>query len=346
MANLGEDWDKFSSRHLGEWHGRATALSIPNASLLCATNYRLSSSPTSLSRTNPSSLLLKWIIQLESTDANTKSSESILRYNLDKFHCFPDGSYSADHALVELPLILPDTHRVAQHAIEITLPVSATERTRCFMLYDESRMLRTVLLLEEVRSGMFDTREPLALTSLVGEWKGLSETFRHEEENMRSVGFGPKKDVKSPTRRARREYPEEDLPSQLKNPSGGKDGLIRTKSSVRFGWDPANDTIRRTTVLCDMQDHELGRSVVYGAADAEARGLFDIARFESNTATETLFIALNNACFVTAPIKRVRGITVIAELGCLITPGFRRRLVRMYGKSGVVSETLSSESLV
>lgn len=346
MTNFGEDWDRFSSRHLGEWHGRAIALSIPDASLLCSTNYRASSSSVTLSRANPSSLLLKWIIQRESIDTAANSSEVILRYNLDKFHCFPDGSYSADHALVELPLILPDMHLIAQHAIEIALPVSATERIRSFMLYDESRVLHTVLILEEVRSGMFDTREPLALTSLVGEWKGLSETFRHEKEDRRVVGFDPKKGTNSPTRRARRKYSEEDLPSQLKNPSGGNDGLIRTKSSVRFGWDPTNGTIRRSTVLSDMQDHELGRSVVYGAVDTEAKGLFDIARFESNTATETLFIALNNGCFVTAPVKRVRGISATAELGCLITPGFRRRLVRMYGKYSVVSETLSSESLV
>lgn len=346
MTNFGEDWDRFSSRHLGEWHGRAIALSIPDASLLSSTNYRTSSDSVTLSRTNPSSLLLKWNIQPDSTDTATSPSEIILRYNPDKFHCFPDGSYSADHALVELPLILPDAHPIAQHAIEIALPVSATERTRSFMLYDESRVLHTLVLLEEVRSGMFDTKEPLALTSLVGEWRGLSETFRHENEDKRAVGFERKQGANSPTRRARRKYSEEDLPSQLKNPSGGKDGLIKTKSSVRLGWDPTNGTVRRSTVLSDMQDHELGRSVVYGIVDSQVKGLFDVTRFESNTATETLFVALNNGCFVTAPVKRVRGVSATAELGCLITPGFRRRLVRIYGKSSVASETLSAESLV
>lgn len=344
MSSYGDDWDRFSSRHLGDWQGRSLAISVADGSLVSATSYRLSSQSVTLSKTNESSLLLTWTLENESEDA-ALSTNMLLRYNLEKFHCFPDGSYSADHTLLEMAHLLPNAHRVAHHAIEFALPVSATERIRCFMLYNKARNLENVLLLEEVRSGLFDTREPLALTSLVGEWKGQCETFRHEVENDRPIGFHSKPAGKSPTRRARRVYSEDDLPSQLKNPSGGEDGLLKTKTSVHFGWDPAKGVVRRATMLTDMQGNELGRSVVYGSVSAENGGLFDIARFESNTANESVFVALNNACFAMAPMKRVRGVPAAGELGCLITPGFRRRLVRIYGKNTVASETLSSESL-
>ncbi|CDF32655.1 unnamed protein product [Chondrus crispus] len=213
------------------------------------------------------------------------------------------------------------------------------------MLYDSARVLHAVLLLEEVRAGLFDTRAPLALTSLVGEWKGQCETFRHLAADSHPLGFAAKPSAKSPSRRAARHYSEEDLPPELKNPSSGPDGLLKTKTVVQFGWDPGAGTVRRATVLTDMQGNELGRSVVYGAIMPDQNGLFDVATFESNTENESVFVALPNACFVMAPAKRVRGITAVGELGCLITPGFRRRLVRIYGKSSVVSETLSSESL-
>lgn len=344
MPSFGEDWERFSSRHLGEWHGRSLALSTTDGSFLSAVNYRLSSTSVCPSQTNPSSLLLKCQVRQDSDEPTQSPPGWLLRYNLDKFHCFADGSYSADHALTEIPMLLPETKRVTHYAIEIALPVSATERIRTFLLYDKERILEAVLLLEEVRSGLFDTREPLALTTLVGEWKGLSQTFRHEPDPQRAFGFGRDASRQSPTRRARREYSDEDLPPQLKDPSGGSDGLIKSKTVIRFGLDPANGKLRRSTVLRDMQDNELGQSVVYGTVEGEAGRLFDMARLEAKSATESVLIPMNNATFVVAPVKRVRGVPAAAELGCLITPGFRRRLVRMYGKASVVSETLSSES--
>lgn len=343
MTSFGEDWDRFASRHLGEWFGRSLAISVSNGALINALPYHLSSQSVSLSQTNPSSLLLSCTVT-SSDDSN--SAQLLIRYNLNKFHCFTDGSYSADHTLIDLSLLLPPQHRIAQYAIEFALPVSATERVRCFMIYNKLRELDAIILLEEVRSSLFDTREPLAFTSLVGEWRGQSETFRHRDENDSPQGFAARGKPSSPSRRARRSYSEEDLPSELKNPSGSDDGLLRTKTVVQYGWDPVKGTVRRATVLSDMQDNELGRSVIYGQVDSNSDCLFDITRFGQNSANETLFFALNNGCFVMSPMRRVRGVPATGELGCLITAGFRRRLARTYGKTTVASETLASESLL
>lgn len=346
MASFGDDWERFASRHLGDWHARSLAVSVADGSLVSSASFHLSSKSPTRSQTNPSSLLLPWSVTCDDLDGGRGrvASELHLRYNLAKLHVFTDGTYSADHSLVELGSILPPGHDFAHFAIEFALPASSTERVRAFLLYDESRVLTSLLLLEEARSGLFDTREPLAVSSLVGSWCGISETFRHNAEDDRGVGFGLQ-NLPSPSRRARRAYDEEDLPSELKNPSGGEDGLLKTKSSIQFGWDPIKGTVRRATVLSDMQDHELGRSVIYGALDSNTGGLFDFIRFESNTATESVLAALNNACFVMAPMKRVRGVPASGELGCHIAPGFRRRLLRIYGKTSVASETLASESL-
>lgn len=345
MTSYGEDWDRFASRHLGDWQGRSLAITVPQGALISASSYRLSSPSTALSKTNASSLLLTSTLSADVRPAPAPAP-FLLRYNLEKFHCFPDGAYSADHTLLEIPHLLPAASSLAHHAIEFALPVSATERIRCFLLYDAARALHALLFLEEVRSALFDTRPPLALTSLVGEWQGQCEIFRHDPDDNRSVGFAAKPAAKSPTRRAARNYSEDDLPAELKNPSGGEHGLFKTKTVVRYGWDPAKGTVRRATVLADMQGNELGRSVVYGAIHAAQTGLFDVARFESNTENESIFVALPNACFVMAPRRRVLGVSAVAELACLITPSFRRRLTRIYGRSSVASETLSSESLV
>lgn len=345
MGSFGDDWERFSSRHVGEWHIRALAISVSDGSLLSSGSFVITSQPPKRSRINPSSLLLKWNVRDAGSETALRGeSELLLRYNLDKLHVFADGSYSADHTLVELDWILPPAYAIAQHAIEFALPVSATERVRAFLVYDERRVLRCLLLLEEARSGLFDTREPLSLTSMTGEWRGVSQTFRYDDEDQPGNGFGAPKRP-SPSGRSRRVYDTEDLPPQLKNPSGGDDGLLKTKTVVQFGWDPTKDTVRRATMISDMQDHELGRSVIYGDIDSNDVGLFDIARFESNSPNESVFAVLNNACFIMAPVKRVRGVPSTAELGCHVTPGFRRRIVRVYGKRTVTSETLTSESL-
>lgn len=346
MASYGDDWERFSSRHLGHWHARSLAISVADGSVISSASFRLSSHAPVQSQTNPSSLLLPWSVLHDTSNSHSPDSETAelhLRYNLDKLHVFADGTYSADHSLLELCSILPSTHSCVPYAIEFALPASATERVRAFLLYDDNRTLTALLLLEEARSGLFDTRAPLAISSLVGHWAGISETFRHDAASPGGGGFARK--TPSPSKRARRVYDENDLPEQLKNASGGGDGLMKTKSAVQFGWDPIKGTVRRATVLSDMQNYPLGRSVIYGALDSNDGGLFDFIRFESRGASESLLAALNNGCFIMAPVKRVRGVPASGELACHITPGFRRRVLRIYGKTTVASETLASESL-
>lgn len=338
MTEFGGDWDRFENHHLGEWHGRSLALSA-QAQLLLSCQYLLQSTTIIRSKTNPENVHLTFQVQLTDSEPAEPVSASI-RYNLSSFHVFADGTYSSDHSFPEIPLLVPEDHAQPQSGIQFTLPISSTERVRCFLLYDAQRNLQTVLLLEEVRASLFDTRQPLALTSLVGKWCGQAETFRHETDSKRAVGFGKSN---SPTSRAKRQYSDEDLPQQLKNPSGSDDGLLKTKTTVNFGWYPSSGKLRRSTVLQDMQDHELLHTVTHGAA--QDCGLFDCAVFDQGTPSETIMLILSNACFVLAPMKRVRGVSVAAELGCLITPGFRRRITRMYGRSVVASETLASESM-
>lgn len=344
MESFGADWDRFTARHLGDWHGRALALSPRDGSLLRACSYQLVTDSVALSRTNRSAVHVAASVVPE----GAAPQPLLTRYNLDTFHCFADGSFSAEHFLLGLQAFLPPGSPASSSAVELALPLSASERVRCFMLYDGTAELTAVVLLEEARAGMFDSREPLCLSALLGEWRGRSETFRHSDENAgAAVGFGSTtKRFDSPTaRRGHSSYSDEDLPNELKNPSSGEDGLLKTQTQVSFGWNPSEGTVRRATVLSDMSGNELGSTVSYGTVHSEQAGLFDLIRFAPDTADEAVSIAMSNSCWLTAPRKRVRGVASSCELGCLVTAGYRRRLARVYGKTSVASETLSAESL-
>lgn len=345
MTDYGEDWDRYAARNLGLWHGRALVVS-PSAEIIHATSYTLSSEKVNPSISNPSILQVCSVLESSSLLPTKLDNCNLLtRYDLNSFHCFADSTFSADHSLLHMPGLLPTSCDVAHTAIEFCIPLSATDRARCFLMYNAERHLTEIVLLEEARAAMFDTREPVALTTLIGDWHGLSETFRHEPLYDSGRGFAKGgKSIKSPTYRAKKKYSKQDLPEQLKNPSSSDDGLLRTKSTVCLGWDPANGTLRRSTLLHDMQQNELGRSVIYGSVNEKAV-MFDMAQFENGTPHESLLVTLNNGCFIMAPIKRARGVPVFAEFGCLVTPSFRRRVVRMYGRTDVISETLAAESL-
>lgn len=294
--------------------------------------YALRSAGVTMSRANPSSALVKYSLP--------EGHELTLRYNVSGFHVFADGSYSADHFVLDLSPLTGLETGSTPFAVEAALPLSATERVRAFLLYDDSRSLTHIALLEEAIDGLFDTREPLSLTALVGEWRGPRETFRHEDLPR---GFGA---AISPTARARTPYTPDELPRELQDSSAAADGTIRTQGAVRWGWDPAADTVRRSTVVSDMRGNELENLALYGRCEAVPGAMFDLIRFGTpGDPDESILLALNNGCYVQAPLRRARGVPAAAELCCLITPAFRRCVRRVYGRKGVASETLSSESM-
>lgn len=348
MTNYGPSWDRFCSRNLGKWTGRSIAVSGDSARLVSSNEYILSVESLSPLRSNPDYVQLKANLLLNEFEVEPKQAESdhknmiSSRYNASSLWVFEDGSYTADTRFLSLSNILP-RESVIPFAIEHSLSLSATERVRAFFIYDTGDHLETVVILEETREGLFENRAPLAITSLVGNWNGQAEAFHRPPAFSSFRGFGSSKsNNKSGTHGGlpQTQYSKEDLPDELKHGSAGKEGLMRMKTSVSYGWDPTAGSVRRTTSLADMQGVELGTSTLYGKICSEDGSLFDIIRCSDNS----VIIALSNGCYVSAPKNRARGIPASSELGCLLTPHFRRRCVRTYASHGLASEMLASES--
>jgi Domain of unknown function (DUF3598) len=69
--------------------------------------------------------------------------------------------------------------------------------------------------------------------------------------------------------------------------------------------------------------------------------MFDLVMCSDNS----LLLALSSGCYVSAPLKRARGVPSTSELGCLLTPNLRRRISRTYSDKGLASESLVTEAL-
>lgn len=348
MADQGPSWERFCNRNLGKWTGRSIALHGDSARLVCSREYTLSTESLSPLKSNSDFMLLNAKLDVNASGAHGESGLSAdsaisVRYDANSLWVFEDGSYTSDTRLLSLSCILP-RDSVIPFAIEHSLSLSATERVRAFLTYDADDHLETVVILEEAREGLFENRAPLAFTSLVGNWNGQAEAFRRPSVLPSSRGFGPSK--RQPGANApqaglpQQEHSQEDLPDELKHGSAGKEGLMRMKTSVSYGWDPQTGSVRRSTFFSDMQNVELGRSTLYGKIQDDEGGLFDVIRCSDNS----VIVTLSNGCYVSAPRNRARGIPASSELGCLITPHFRRRCVRTYAAHGLASELLASES--
>jgi Domain of unknown function (DUF3598) len=200
--------------------------------------------------------------------------------------------------------------------------------------------LQTILHCEETREGLFENRTPLAFTSLLGDWYGQAETLHRTDStsNSRFSGLGTKRQRPQPSARS---FSKEDLPDELKHSSAGKDGLMRFQTSVSYRWDPAANAVRRTTALADMSGEELGTSIIYGRIEEESGALFDVIRCSDNS----IIIPLPGGCYVSAPLSKARGVPASSELGCLVTPNYRRRCVRTYSAAGLASESVATESM-
>jgi Domain of unknown function (DUF3598) len=392
MGDHGKSWDRFISRHLGDWTGRSLAVTA-GAKLISAQSYHLSTSSVAPSKANPSYILLSADITPCEDGPIDPSADSAVgpkewqtaqqiasRYDIDSMFVFEDGSFTSDSRLLSLGRLLPREAGAIPFAIELALMLSATERVRVFIVYDSQSKLESICLAEETREGLFENRPPLAFTSLVGAWNGISETLHRPNVKTPFSGFGKanRMSAAQPVTGIGNTYSKEDLPPELRAGSAGKDGLLRLKSSQVFSWDPTHDSVRRvrllrlpyridsisncctllltrvssrlsflflafckTTVLRDMSEVELGSSTVYGKVDAESGSMFDLVTCSDNT----LLLALSNGCYVSAPVLRARGIASTSEFGCLVTPNLRRRISRTYSDKGLASESLVTEAL-
>jgi hypothetical protein len=294
------------------------------------------------SRSNPNFVLLSAELRStasESGEEHARLPDVTFRYDTSSFFVFEDGSYSADMRLLTLSSLLPESSTVP-FAIEHALPVSATERVRVFLIYDAFDQLQTVVHCEETREGLFENRTPLAFTSLLGDWCGQAETLHRTSStsNVPGSSFGAKRQKPLPRPPS---FSKEDLPDELKHSSAGKDGLMRLQTSVSYRWDPSGNAVRRTTALADMSGQELGTSIIYGRISQEIGALFDLIRCSDNS----IIVPLPSGCYVSAPLSKARGVPASSELGCLITPNYRRRCARTYSTTGLASEMIATESM-
>lgn len=308
MCKETSHWRRFANAHLGQWDGRCVTLRVQDGCVCVRNEYALCLRSCTRSVTNHSTMLTTW--------AHTSTNDLVLRYDMSTFHCFSDASYTAHHTLINLS---PFTDEHITHAVatELVLMTSATERARVFLVYDSQAMLQYIVHLEEVRLQLFDTRAPLSFTALLGEWTGMAETYRHACKEER------KSDI-----------------SELEG------SMLRTRVRVRYAWNPRAGTVRRVTQWSDLDGRILGYATVYGKLEQRDGAWLDSITFGENGAPdEVTCVLLPNAAYVLAPRRRVRGVPVAMEMGCLLTPTFRRRIVRVYGKTSVASETLSAERM-
>jgi hypothetical protein len=340
--DVSPSWDRFCSRHLGEWTGRSVAISASTARIVSSSSYTLRTKSVAPSRSNPNFVLLSAELNsttCESGEEHVSMPDVTFRYDTSSFFVFEDGSYSADMRLLTLSSLLPEGSTVP-FAIEHALPVSATERVRVFLIYDTLDQLQTVVHCEETREGLFEDRTPLAFTSLLGDWCGQAETLHRTTSSSNSAGsgFGTNRQKHLPRPPL---FSKEDLPDELKHSSAGKDGLMRLQTSVSYRWDPSGNAVRRTTALADMSGQKLGTSTIYGRISQDSEALFDIIRCSDNS----IIVPLPSGCYVSAPLSKARGVPASSELGCLVTPNYRRRCVRTYSATGLASETVATESM-
>lgn len=339
MSGKNSSWDRYCERHLGQWHGRAVHMSCADARLLAAKTYQFTTTSVTRSRANSNVLVVNASLGVEprghGKETSNQATDFSLRYDTESLFVFDDGSYTAESRFLDLPGLLPDATPVP-FAIEHALVVSVSERVRVYSIYDSDQQLSSMLLLEEARDGLFENREPLAITSLVGEWTGQAETYCRPRTSRAGKGFGP-----GPAEETRMEYSKEDLPPELKHASSSKNGLMRIQTQILYGWNPASNLIRRTTKLSDMSGNELGSSIVYGSIAQDGGGMFDLVRFSDGS----VMVALPNGCYACAAPKRARGVPATSEVGCLITPRLRRRCARTYAAWGLASETVAQEGL-
>lgn len=337
---LGKSWDRFISNSLGSWTGRCLSVS-PEGNLLSSLAYTLSTTGIKPTRSNPSSVLVSATL----TAANSAPTSLDLRYDTSSLYVFPDGSFTSTHRLQSLAPLLP-APAAADLCIEHVLILSATERVRAFANYATDGTLLSVVLLEEVRADLFENRDPLSLTALLGEWGGEAEALqRPRGGGGGGSGFGGGAGIGEANAAAKSaaRYSKDDLPDALQHPSrSAAEGLVRFRTKVGYQWDPAAGRLRRTTALADLQGEELGASTVYGKVEAAEGALFDVV----NCSDETFLFTLSNSCFLSVPARRGKGSVTTSELGCLVTPHCRRRIQRTNAKWGVASESLVTESRV
>eukprot|EP00188_Purpureofilum_apyrenoidigerum_P002556 Plantae.Rhodophyta-Purpureofilum_apyrenoidigerum.ctg26238.p1 GENE.Plantae.Rhodophyta-Purpureofilum_apyrenoidigerum.ctg26238~~Plantae.Rhodophyta-Purpureofilum_apyrenoidigerum.ctg26238.p1 ORF type:complete len:292 (-),score=41.77 Plantae.Rhodophyta-Purpureofilum_apyrenoidigerum.ctg26238:303-1178(-) len=163
--NSYDAWNRFSSRHLGNWSGRSTHVDVRTMDQVRLDSYAWEITEQTKART-----------EVRVTGSMTGDNWSWeLKYNVGAsgFFIFEDGSYCAQHEILEIADGPP-----SRLVVELCLTVSVTERLRCFMLYDFESMLRRVILVNEVKDELWEERNPSTLVSLVGRWQGRTISAR------------------------------------------------------------------------------------------------------------------------------------------------------------------------
>jgi len=167
-----EAWERFKGRHMGKWSGRSTHVDVRTMAQVRLDEYSWSMSDATFSNRD---------VRVTGTMSGDGWDWKVA-YNIGmpSFYVFEDGSYCAEHEMLEVADI-----PISRLAVEMCLTISATERLRSFLLYDFESILRRVFLLHEVQDDLWEDRYPTSLLSLVGKWRGETKSAR-----LPSVGAG------------------------------------------------------------------------------------------------------------------------------------------------------------
>lgn len=158
-------WKRFSERHLGDWYGRSTHVDVRTMEQVRLDAYTWKMGDATIA---PYEVRLSGCMT-----GNGWTSEVNYRVGSPGFYVFEDGSYCVQHEMLELNDV-----PLARLAVELCITVTATERVRCFLLYDFESILRRAVLLNEVKEELWEERNQLSLLSLVGRWRGSTTSAR------------------------------------------------------------------------------------------------------------------------------------------------------------------------
>ncbi|GMH66115.1 hypothetical protein TL16_g04360 [Triparma laevis f. inornata] len=144
--------ESFIQYNDGTWSGRAVIFSVPQtlsneksrADSISHASYTLTSSTDITS----SGISQKSTLQWSSTSLSSFSRYTTLLSGNTGFDVDSvDGSYSADHSLLDLNL--PSTNLLGSFAIETSIAVTDSRRIRSILLYNFSKTLSRIILFDE-----------------------------------------------------------------------------------------------------------------------------------------------------------------------------------------------------
>mmetsp|Transcript_1889 Transcript_1889/g.4147 ORF Transcript_1889/g.4147 Transcript_1889/m.4147 type:complete len:363 (-) Transcript_1889:2044-3132(-) len=351
----GESWVRFREQE-GLWYGRSTQVGV-NGNVIRRDQYQvdikcaheahaqqeqlqeLTIAPRADDEGHEEfSLFATYSVEPTPTTTATTAPATLkyehqLRYK-DTF-VFGDGSYCGDHFLFEFP------HApLSSLSVEHCIGVSATERIRLFALYGLDRALERVIVCNEVRDSLWETRAPLSVVSLLGTWTGEARTKRSQYSGSGFLRFRTSAqfgwDFEKSVRRALHMVSMNDSATLSASSNNAAAGVAPPSESERISETRDSEEIEKKKKIETMQH----RSACYGEYDGGNKVLYGAGN------DTQVMVLLPHGCYCLCPATLATPAAWQSECACLVADASRKRISRLRNSENMpLSDTLCVESI-